>query len=433
MMELWYGLSAGLQDALLAAGALAVPALIALAVLPGHRPWPLVRALVRRHWGVSAVFVALIAGSVALGTGLLAQERAIRAATARAADPFDLIIAAPGSELTVLFASVFLQPSDMALVGGDVLDELSSDERVAFAAPIAFGDSVGDAPIVGTTAALVERLGGVAEGRIWVQTMEAVVGSAVAARLGDHLEPAHGHGDAADAEAHGEVELTVVGRMAATGTPWDRAVVVPVEAVWQVHGLADGHREAGRLGPPFDPELVPGMPAVVVTAEGLGAAYSLRTAYTRDGATMAFFPGAVLAQLHRVMGDVRAAMSVMAVVSQVLVAGGVLCGLAIVARLFRRQLALLAALGAPERFVVAVMWLYSVAHLVAGAVLGLALGQVATAALSEVVSRRTGLDLTAQPGAGELVVVAGFLGLASLVALLPALAAPARRPAAELR
>ncbi|PZX16925.1 putative ABC transport system permease protein [Palleronia aestuarii] len=434
MASLWYGLPAWAQDTLLGLALLAPLILIALVLLPGHRPWPLAYALIRRHWGVSSIFVILIALSVALGTGLLAQERAIRSATARAADPFDLVVTAPGSELTALFATVFLRASDMGLIGGDVLEELSSDKRVALAAPLGFGDSVGDAPIVGTTADLVYHLtGGALEGRIWASAFEAVVGSDVAVEMGAHLEPAHGVGEAADDHAHDAAEFTVVGRMEPSGTPWDRAILVPIEAVWQVHGLADGHREADQVGPPFVPELVPGMPAIVVAANSLGGAYSLRAAFTRDGETMAFFPGTVLAQLYGVMGDVRGAMSIMALVSQGLVVGGVLCGLAIVARLFRRQLALLAALGAPARFVVSVMWLHSVMHLFAGVVLGLLSGQIAAGLLSSIVSRQTGLDLSAELGGAELLAVAGFLGLASLAALLPALVTPPRHPAHDLR
>ena len=422
-------MSAGAQDAVVGAALLAPLGLVALVLLPGHRPAPLVAALILRHRAVSVIFVALIALSIALGTGLLAQERAIRTATARAADPFDIVVAAPGSELTVLFATVFLQASDMELIGGEVLQDLAADDRVALAAPLGFGDSVDGAPIVGTTADLVRHLSGDGlEGRIWQSPFEAIAGSAVAAAIGSHLEPAHGVGEIAAEDAHDGAQFTLVGRMAPTGTPWDRAILVPIEAVWQVHGFADGHRETGRLGPPFVPDLMPGVPAIVVAAKSLGGAYSLRAAFTRDGETMAFFPGTVLAQLHGVMGDVRGAMSAMAMVSQGLVAGSVLCGLAIVARLFRRQLALLAALGAPGRFVVAVMWLHAMTHLLAGAAIGLLLGQLAAGSLSAFVSRSTGLELAADLGVAELLAVAAFLGLASLAALLPAAISPPVTP-----
>jgi putative ABC transport system permease protein len=208
---------------------------------------------------------------------------------------------------------------------------------------------------------------------------------------------------------------------------------VPIEALWQTHGLADGHAEPGQLGPPFVPNLVPGVPAIVVSTESLAAAYSLRADYGRRGETMAFFPGAVLAQLYVVMGDVRGAMSAMATVTQLLVAAGVLSGLAIVARLFRRQLALLSALGASGRFVLAVMWTYAVAHLVAGAVAGVALGFLAAGVLSSVISAQTGLEFRAELAIAELQVVCGFLGLAAVAAMVPALGAPSRRTAAELR
>jgi putative ABC transport system permease protein len=54
---------------------------------------------------------------------------------------------------------------------------------------------------------------------------------------------------------------------------------------------------------------------------------------------MAFFPGTVLAQLHGLMRDVREAMSLLAVVTQVLVTVSILAGLVILTRIFARGLA----------------------------------------------------------------------------------------------
>ena len=98
--------------------------------------------------------------------------------------------------------------------------------------------------------------------------------------------------------------------MAPTGTPWDRSILIPVETVWETHGLANGHApsDEGRIGPPFDAEHFPGTPAVVVRASELWANYALRSEFTLDGETMAFFPGTVLSNLYIVMGDVRQSM-----------------------------------------------------------------------------------------------------------------------------
>ena len=126
--------------------ALLLPALaVGGFVLRGFAPWPLVRAILWRFRGASALFVLLIAISVGMGIGLLAQERGLRRGTAQAADKFDLIVSAPGSELTVMLAAVFLQPSDMPLLDGATYDEIASHPDVEIAAPLAFGDSFGAA------------------------------------------------------------------------------------------------------------------------------------------------------------------------------------------------------------------------------------------------------------------------------------------------
>ncbi len=128
------------------------------ALARGFMPWPLVRALLWRFRCANAMFVLLIAISVGIGVELSAQERGVRRATAEATDRFDLIIAAASSEVTVLLATVFLQPTNMPLLEGDIFNAVATHERVALAAPLAFGDSYRSAPIVGTTATFVAHL-----------------------------------------------------------------------------------------------------------------------------------------------------------------------------------------------------------------------------------------------------------------------------------
>jgi len=425
MNDLWLNLPVLAQDVLMTLGLLMPAALVGAAILRGYAPWPVVTAMLWRFRWANLAFAVLIAASVAMGVGLLAQERGLRKGTAAAANKFDLIVAAPGSEITMMLAAVYLQPSDVPLLDGHIYNEVANSENVAVAAPLAFGDSYGDAPIVGTTEDFARYLSDDRiDGRIWQTSSEALVGALVDLRIGDGFTPAHGHGDAAEGDAHAGVEITVVGRMGRTGTPWDRSILVPVESVWEVHGLANGHapERADQIGPPFDADYFPGTPAIVVHAEELWASYALRSAFTRDNETMAFFPGTVLSQLHGVLGDVRQAMSLMSIVTQGLVALSILIGLFILTRLFQRQLALLRALGAPARFVFAVIWTYATGLLVVGAALGLALGVVVTAVLSRILTARTDIAISAPLGWAEVHSVAAFVGIASLLALLPAVA-----------
>jgi putative ABC transport system permease protein len=432
--DLWFALPLGLRDALVVLLWLAPAALAGAAAVRGYRVGPLTGALLRRFAGTNLLFVALVAVSVGLGVALIAQERALRVGAARAADRFDLVITAPGDRIGMLLAAVYLQPTDAPLLRGDALARLQADERIDLLAPIAFGDSHQGAPVVGTTAGFARHLSGdLAAGRMFAALDEAVAGALAPADVGETFTPAHGHGPVVG-EAHEGFEIRVVGRMAPTGSPWDRAILTPVEGVWAVHGLATGHLpgEGDRIGPPFAPDYFPGTPAFIVHTDELWEAYAVQAAH--DGPEMmAFFPGATLAQLHGLLGDVREAMSLMAVAAQTLVAAGVLTGLVALARLFSRRFALLRALGAPRRFVFAVVWSYAAALLGAGCALGLALGWVAARVVAAEVTART--DIAVSPGIGfdEVRLVAAFLSLTSLLALLPALGAYRRRVVDDLR
>lgn len=436
MRDLWDGLPVPAQESLVLVAMLLPALLLSMAILRGMSPWPLTQAILLRFRWQAVAIALLVAVSVGLGIGLVAQERALRGATAQAADKFDLVVGAPGSEMTLLLAAVFLQPSDVPLIDGAAFTRITGHEAVSLAAPLAFGDSVDGAPVVGTISAFVSHLSeDRISGRLWEEHDEAIVGALTPYGIGDELEPAHGFAGSAEHDAHGGHHLTVVGRMAATGTPWDRAVLVPVEAVWETHGLAAGHapEHADRIGPPFDAEYFPGTPAVVVRAETFAATYVLRAALQDADGTMAFFPGTVLSQLYAIMGDVRQAMSVMSFVTQVLVVVSVLLCLFLMIRLVRRQLALLRALGAPARFVVALVWSLSASLLAVGAGFGLAFGYGAAAVLSFVVSARTDLHIQAGLGWTEFHLVAAFVTFSCLAALLPALLALREEIAEGLR
>lgn len=435
ILDIWQDLSPMLQDSLLLFALLAPAVLVGALVTYGYRPFALVRSLLWRYLWTNLVFIGLIAVSVGLGVGLTAQERGLRQGTARAADKFDLIVSAPGSEITMLFAAVYLQPSDVPLLDGATYDKISSNENVGLAAPIAYGDSFMSFPVIGTTPQFVEHLSGaLAEGHMFTRVGQAVAGAAVDLALAAKFTPAHGVGAEAEDGAHAGAETVIVGKMAPTGSPWDKAILVPVEAVWEIHGLANGHapERKDQLGPPFDPAYFPGTPAVMVHADALWANYALKSEFTTDR-TMAFFPGAVLSRLHSLMGDVRQIMSLMAVVTQVLVTAGVLTGLVVLTRLFSRRLALLRAIGAPGRFVFAVVWSYAATLIAGGALLGLGAGYLATGIISREISRRT--DILVQAGLGwpEFHLIAGFVSLTLLLALVPAFLALNRPVIADLR
>lgn len=417
-------------------------------------PFPMVLADLRALRWTAPAIVLLVALAIATGVAIGAQERALRHGSATAANDFDLIIGAPGSQTQLLMSAVYLQPDALPLIDGRLLNTLFKDERVAQVAPIAFGDVSRGYPIVGTTAAFASRWDRIkpSEGRLFAAEGEAVLGADVLYQMSDTITPSHGVAGhtakpgQADAEEDGHKHeghgYTVVGRLPRLGSSWDRAILVPIESVWEVHGLGNGHASDEEksdspfwkqgsttgtgpvatedgIGLPFEGKRVPGVPAIVVKPKSVAGAYALRGQY-RQGGTMAFFPAEVLVSLYGALGDIRDILVVASALNTVLILASVLLLLLAVAGLRRRRYAVLRALGAPRAYVMLVVWLGMVALIALGCLLGLGLGALGTQAVSGLVAERTGLLLSPAIGLGEVLPALGLALIGSLFALVPA-------------
>jgi putative ABC transport system permease protein len=402
-------------------------------------PWSMIRADLRGLRWTGLVVIALVAVAVAVGIALGAQERAFRKASARAADDFPILIGAAGSPTQLVLTSVYLRLEALPLVAGTALDRLQHDERVADFAPVAFGDVVAGHPVIGTTAAFAGRWGRlpVAEGRMFATDDEAVIGSDARLAIGAEIVPSHGHATGSGggwptdvgrvsaeeaAHRHEETRYRVVGRMAPTGGPWDRAVIVPVETVWKTHRLGNGHLDAERIGPPFEAETIPDVPAIVVRPKSFAAAYQIRSDW-RKGSTQALFPAEVLVELHAMIGDVERILLVASAIDDGLVFLAVTALLVTVTGLRRRRYAVLRALGAPRRFVLATVWGAAAVLMGCGSLFGLGLGWAAAIAVSHLVAGETGLVVPVTLGLSECLWAGAVLLIGGLFALIPAIAA----------
>ena len=253
-----------------------------------------------------------------------------------------------------------------------------------------------------------------------------------------------------EAERHEGFAYRVVGRLPRLGNPWDRAIVVPIEAVWLVHALPLGHAvdeallhpegAAGApdfavvpLGPPWDPAYLPGVPAIVVKPASFAAAYQLRQEYRARNDATAVFPAEVLVQLYGLLGDVRDLVAVISVLTQVLVIGAVL--LAVLASLAqrRRLIGVLRALGASRGFVFATVWSGVALMLAVAGVLGLGLGYLSALLLSRLFAAETGVALPVALSGQEFGLVLAIAAGGLLLATIPAALAYRGSVAAALR
>ena len=409
-------------------------------------PVPVVFADYRRNRLLVGITLALIAIAVAIGVAVIAQERALRQGSARAADDFDLLIGAPGSPTQLVLTSVYLKLQSIPLVSGKVLAQAATAPGVRYAAPIAFGDNHDGYPIVGTIADFASRGGELrpTEGRLFTTRGEAVVGAGVPLSIGARIHPEHGvhHEEAEEHEHEGAHEeehehghehaltYTVVGRLPARHNVWDKAILVPVEDVWAVHELPTGHEVgSARIGPPWTLDQLPGVPAIAVKPESVGAAYTLRGKF-RNADSMALFPAEVLNELYGTLGDVRDLMSLLALATQALVVLAVLLALLVGFLARARQFAVLRAIGASPGYVFGVIWLEVSVLVASGAVIGLFLGYGASQIVSSWIAMQIGFALPVSIGYEELRLALSLAGVGLVVAMLPALLS-LRRPIAE--
>jgi len=411
----------------------------------------------RRFKGGALAVVVLIALSVALCVTVTLQERAVRLGSARAAEKFDLVVGAAGSETQLALSAVFLQPSPLPLVSGTVLSKLVADPRVAFAAPVGFGDSADGYPVVGTTTTLVSALSpALAEGALFTRLGEAVVGADVRKPLGAEIKPMHGAAEEGG-HTHTEIAYRVSGRMAPTGTAWDRAILVPIRAVWQLHGMegdhdhdddGDGHgAEAAEedhgheheahvepdatLDEHFDAG-TPGIPAVLVKPKTVADAYRLRQDY-RGETTLAVFPAEVLTRLYATLGDARSLLLAIAIGTQVIVIAAILLVTVMHVGARRRQIGALRAFGAPRRSVLAIVWGELFALFLAGFALGILVGFCAARAISASLTATTAVRMPVEFAREDISLAVWFLLLAALVSIVPAFSALRLSPASALR
>ena len=186
-----------------------------------------------------ALAVSLCALGLASAIAIVWLQSLLEAHARRQAQGIDIVVGAKGSALQNVLAAVYYLDVPNGNIPLVEVDKLRANPQVSKAIPIAMGDSVAGARIVGSTAEFVPFYRAtLAAGELPTAPMDAVVGAAVAARtglkVGDNFVGAHGLGEGgAEHDSH---PYRVSGLLKATGRVIDQTVVTPIESVWLVHG-----------------------------------------------------------------------------------------------------------------------------------------------------------------------------------------------------
>jgi len=414
-------------------------------------------AYLRDRAGATLLAVLLLALSVAALCVLLLLSARIGDRFARDSAGIDLVVGAKGSPLQLILSSVYHLDTPTGNIPLSALDMLRADPGVARAVPLALGDSFRGFRIVGTEPSFLSLSGArLAEGRLWAQPMEAVIGAQVAratgAGLGQRFVGTHGLADT-DGMGHAHAPFTVVGILAPTGTVADRLILTPVESVWDVHGIAHGETGKGETRAGHDHEghdheghdheghdrgpkaaqaarpalagpasLEPEVTAVLVSYRNPAAAIRLPGAVNRQTALQAASPAAETARFLALFNSAIAGAQAFALLVALSGALSIFTVLLAAARAREGDLALLRVMGATRGQLFGTILLEGLLTAGAGALLGLALGHALVALAARHFAALGDIGLSGAvflPQEGLLLL--GTLLLGALAALLPAL------------
>lgn len=369
-------------------------------------------------------------------------------------------ISALGSELSL----AALAAADERRMGHS-RDGKFGEQQTALAIPVCLGDYLGKFRVVGTTPAMFDKLSYGAdfekkftfrEGRNFEHNsrehgyFEAVLGSMVARELGykigDEISPRHG---GAEGHEH-EQKFTVVGILAPSGTPNDRAAFVNMEGFYLMEDHAkpvrneegeEIHTSVGGKDPlPVEQREVT---AILVRTTNPMVAMGIKNRVNEGNVAQAVQPIAEIFSLFELI--------VRPIQTLLLALTGMIClvsGISILVSIYnsmsdrRHEIAVMRALGAGRFQVMGIILLESIMLSLGGGALGWAGAHVLNALASQTISDMTGVTIgffSFAPAINvwelfssdwkplnvwpELLLVPGLVLLAAIVGLLPAVSA----------
>lgn len=382
--------------------------------------------------------ITLIA--IALSSALLIAVERVRSdarmSFSQSISGVDLVVGARTSSVQLMLYAVFHSGAATNNIRWDSFEALSSHPAVAWAVPISLGDSHRGFPVVGTQSGYFEHYRYAngqplhfSAGKPFAEVFDTVLGADVARELGYRVgNPITlTHGLAELGPEHADKPFTVVGVLASTGTPVDRAVHVSLEAITAIHLDWAGGTPLPGLAIPAEQvrkfDLHPKeITAMLVGLKNRSDVFRLQRHINgyRGEPLLAVLPGVALDELWQTLGMVERTLFALSALVVFVGLAGLTATLLAGLNERRRELAILRALGASPRDLFLML---TVEGLLVTA-LGLSLGIVVLAAgitgLAPLVQAHFGVHLSLRPpGGNEWALLASVIATGLLASLVP--------------
>lgn len=388
----------------------------------------------------SSIPALIIALSVGLAVVVFGLSEGVQRGIIQASDPFGvLVIGAKGSGQQLVINTILLQGNPVGVIPYDIYAALSQDPRVQLAVPLANGDNIAGAPLIGTNAQFFElRVNRqsdpafqLATGTIFAGDFQAVLGSEAARSLGlsvgDRFRASHGFSGASLASDVHEEVYTVVGVLHPSQTSYDKAVFVSLESVWEAHHEDDASTAGMGVLSQLNIEQ-PGsensLTAILVLPSGFAEQnFIWQEFYTRTDA-QAVFPGQELGALFDLIRQAQQVLNLL---------GYLVMGIAVLtvflsvysSHLHRqRDIAVIRSMGASRWHVFRMVIFEALLITITGGIVGRAIGYGAALMIGQVFTQQSAIPIPiAFQTALEPLIWALTVGGGVIAGVLPAFAA----------
>jgi putative ABC transport system permease protein len=459
--------------------------------------WKIAWRSIQQRSLASALTAFAMGLGVALVVAVLVIYGVIDQSFKRGAQGYDMIVGAKGSPLQLVLNTVFHMGDAVETIPYSYYEELNAGRfasAIETAVPMCMGHDYRGFPVVATIPDMFDKLTYL-DGREYAFTegrnldmanpFEAVIGDTAARKLrlslGDQVQPAH-PGEKTDAEKDSDHHaFTIVGILAHTSTPNDRAIFINLEGFYSmgchtfapsvaqtfmqgkktaagddakhaqekpakkdllpttIDDKADDHKaedhkadapkaddhDAHDHGPtPLDERQITAV-LVCTDQDRQLLAMALPGLINNEPVAQAVMPSQVISQLFEgIIGNIRLVLLILAILVVIVAGVGILVSIYNSMSDRRHEIAIMRALGARRVHVGAIILLESILLSLGGGAFGLLLGHGLVIALGPTIAEQTGVAVSGlQFQLNELVLIPGLLVLASLVGYLPAVVA----------
>lgn len=401
----------------------------------------------RYLWARALVTLLTLTG-IALGTSLICSVLTLRRETEsgflRESGQFDLVAGAKGSPLQLVLSSIYQLDVPTGNIPYSRYEALRDDKRIASAIPLGLGDNFRGYRIVGTEDkifSLTDRkdskkpLYQLASGRFFQSDFEAVIGAQVARqsglKVGDTFAGTHGLVVTAGSSEHTDFPYKVVGILSDSRSSTDRAIYVSLASVWRIHQTeAEVHKKIAGASAQPDLEVT----AVLIRLKSVGLRLWMAQEIQKRTESMAAIPVNEMLRLYQqVLGPMQRVLLGVAALVVVVSALSITATLYQSAERRRRDLAVLRALGAHRREILALVVIEALLLTLLGLTAGWLLGHGGLALAGPYLREGFGIGISSWTTDRLEWFALGTVAFGGLLAgLLPAILAYRREPVTDL-